>query len=211
MDALLSRAAAALRLNLDLGEREEKILLFSLQVLWTNALSLVSIILLALATGLFQETVWAMLAGSSLRVVSGGAHAETPGRCATIGAVVYVTLGFLAGFAADRVWPGWSFGFATAAWLAVILAVIIFAPADTPAKPITGPRRRKLKRWSLLVLAAWALFMVWSARQPFDRSGVPLLAVTLGLAWQASTLTPAGYRLGRILDDGLKRLLRGSV
>ncbi len=212
MDAFLAQAASSLRSRLDLGEREEKIFLFSLRVLWTTVLSFAAVIISAAALGLLRETLWAFLAGGSLRTVSGGAHSETPGRCAIIGAVAYLSMGILArGLAAEPAWEVFLW-FSAALWIGAILAVYRHAPAGTHQKPIIDPTRiRRLKRISLAVLAGWALFTWFSLTQPSGEGRMIYAAVSLGLAWQASTITPAGYRLGRILDNFVERLVKGSV
>lgn len=207
MDALLAKAAKALSEALNGREREERIFLFSLRVLWSAVLSTASIILAALAAGVLREALWALMAGGTLRMVSGGAHASTPVRCAVVGAVSYTGLAILA-----RLMAGSAFGSVPGAilapmvfiWAGIAWIIVKYAPADTPGKPIVGDRRRyRLKTFSLAVFIVWCLFGFLSALPfPIESSGI-LIAVTLGLAWQASTLTPAGYRLGRILDSTL--------
>ncbi len=183
-------------------QQEERVavMAYGLELLLGAVVKLVCFVTIPLLLGIFPQVAAVVLASVAFRLAAGGAHCTAYYRCLIGSLTTFTGLGFLARWLGESNVPGTEMALAAA--LFAIIVALIWAPADTPAKPITREGyRRMLKIISLLVplcylAAAWLL----SLREDL------LAASALGLAFQAVTVTPAGYRFIEWLDVFLSRL-----
>jgi len=205
---LMNRVVNVLARNLDLDNDQTEIAYYGLQLVWSFFLSLVSAGLLALLTGTLFQAVAGALASGGTRLFAGGAHSNSPWRCALVGAVLLSAIGRLAIYLAAHdafILPY----FAVVSTLAALAAVWFLAPVDSPAKPITDPRHRR----NLRNLALGAVIILGSsagilAATLGSRYISLAFATGLGLLWEGFTLTGSGHRLLEKLDGILS--LRGK-
>jgi len=182
-----------------------EIVTYGLEIALGALVELLAIMGAALWLGIGPETAAALVTLLLYRFGSGGAHCTAYYRCllSSVGALTLVGWG---GRVLAGVLPGdVVLGFALLAFSVSLPAVWRWAPADTPANPVTSPRRRRfLRNWALAFLGAWLLFVVvqgdWVGREL-------LYASALAVILQTITITPAGYRLMALLDHGLRWLL----
>lgn len=197
-DGLLSKIAGYLAEQNREKQADEEILLFGLRLLVYSVLSYVTVFVLAWALGIFVPTASALLAGSLLRVFSGGGHASSPVKCTVYGTIVYLFLGF----AAARISEFGYEAFVTAMVLIFLFSLFTlwrYAPAETPGKPISSKLQRAvLRRNSFIVLAVIMLFLVGGLiLAPNLNDGVQW-GILLGLFWQSVSLYPP---VGRALHS----------
>ncbi|MDQ0286683.1 accessory gene regulator B [Desulfofundulus luciae] len=196
---LAQRIASWLGKELQQEERAA-VMAYGLELLLGAVVKLVCFVTIPLLLGIFPQVIAALLASVVFRLAAGGAHCTAYYRCLIGSLTTFTGLGFLARWLGEIDAPGTEMAL-VAAFFAVTVA-LIWAPADTPAKPITREgHRRALKIISLLVPLCY-LALVWF----FPLRGDLVTASTLGLAFQAFTVTPAGYRFVEWLDVLLGRL-----
>ncbi|MCL6614023.1 MAG: accessory gene regulator B family protein [Firmicutes bacterium] len=191
------RLAAALELPQEAADKAA----FALENLFLFVATFGAILLSAAALDLLWPALAASLTGALMRAASGGAHLGRPGRCILVSTLLALGLGWAGRAAAPFFIPPVSTILVLATAAAGMVVLFLYAPADTPAKPIPVPQRRVLRAASLALLGAWLIALLVLP------SGRDLPAASLfGLLWQIFTITPAGYRLYHVLDraaDGL--------
>ncbi|RKO66292.1 accessory gene regulator ArgB-like protein [Desulfofundulus salinus] len=196
---LAQRIASWLGKELQQEERTA-VMAYGLELLLGAVVKLVCFVTIPLLLGIFFQVAAVVLASVVFRLAAGGAHCTAYYRCLISSLTTFTGLGFLARWLGESNAPVTEM--ALAAVLFAIIVALIWAPADTPAKPITREgHRRALKIISLLVPLCY-LALVWFV----PLRGDLVAASALGLAFQSFTVTPAGYRFVEWLDVFLSRL-----
>lgn len=185
------RLASALEMSSDAAERAA----YALENLFLFVLTLGAIALSAALCGLLWPALVASATGMSMRKASGGAHLEGPWRCILVSTILALFLGL-----AGRI--GGAFlalpvmktvvGFV---FLGGLLLLLRYAPAATPAKPISPRQRAVLKGVSVVILVLWAVGLL-----TFHMGRELLGASMAGMAWQLWTITPVGYSFYHFID-----------
>ncbi|HUW63904.1 MAG TPA: accessory gene regulator B family protein [Spirochaetia bacterium] len=198
---LPKKMADELTRSLGLDENQEAIAYYGLQLVWTYILNLLAIGLLSVLTGTLAQALAGGLAGAIVRLFAGGAHSNSPWRCALVGAVVLTAIGrmaiFLSAFGA-MILPY----FMVLSTLVVLVAIWLLAPVDSPAKPIIEIRqRRKLRSRAvgvvLVIFVLEAIFIIKYGQSGFSVA----FAVCMCLLWQGFSLTGTGHRALHRLDS----------
>ncbi|HZD59739.1 MAG TPA: accessory gene regulator B family protein [Anaerolineae bacterium] len=158
--------------------------------------------------GIMPYVVVALGTLSILRLLSGGAHFSTFGRCTVFSTSMAMSVGYLA----IAVTPymdkkAVALSVALTAFIALYLASR-WAPVDSPSKPTTREdKRRAYKRLSSLYVVFWAIIVtlivfVYGGRPPILSL---ILASTGGLIAQLFSLHPSGRRFVGAVDDVLSK------
>ncbi|MEW6574674.1 MAG: accessory gene regulator B family protein, partial [Bacillota bacterium] len=135
---------------------------------------------------------------------SGGAHAKSPLTCILLGTFITPLLGKAAALTAPFLTPSGIGLIIAAGFLPSLVVIWRLAPVDSPAKPVAAPeQRRKLRFLSvtgvLLITAAQLVYLLKGQAHPI------LLAISLGLWWQAFTLTRSGHWFATFTDNIIKK------
>ncbi|MBE3580764.1 MAG: accessory gene regulator B family protein [Thermoanaerobacteraceae bacterium] len=182
-----------------------EIVAYGLEIALGAVVEVLAIIGVAQCLGILPETAAALITQVLYRFGAGGAHCTAYYRCllSSVGALTLVGWG---GRQLAQTLPVTGvFSLVFLAFMVSLPAVWRWAPADTPANPITNPRRRiLLKSSALAFLGAWLLFMLVEANRV--RPSL-LYASALAVMLQTLTITPVGYRLMALVDQGLRQLL----
>ncbi len=144
--------------------------------------------------GILPQT-WAALLGSGLfRLPAGGAHCTAYHRCLISSLGIFSLIGLTVKEIVNFPLPTGVIFLLTLG--AAALAVFLWGPADTEARPVAGASQRKKRRlWAYGVLLAY-LFS-WLV---LDIPKEVVLAVSFGLAVQSITITPFGFKMMACLD-----------
>ena len=192
--------AAYLKEKLNLTPDEEEVALYGLQILIYTLSGFLTICLAGWLLGCFWTTLAVCLTAVFLRLFTGGAHSNSPLTCTLLGMVMVPLLGKIAAITAPFFTP---LSLALIVAPGFILSLIIIwrlAPVDSPAKPITSLDYRKklhfLSIAAVLLLAAGQSFVLIKGQAP-----AVVLALSLGLWWQAFALTKAGHRFATFTDN----------
>ena len=155
--------------------------------------------------------VLAVLATSSiLRLLSGGVHCSTYGRCLVLGTAMMVLTGWASLIISPYVRKDLLLLLITLAALTGLYFVRKYAPADNCNKRITKEAKRaKYKRLSLFFVIIWAAgitFIILVCRQAPSTYSLVLASIG-GFVGQIFSLCPAGYRLISSIDNVLGKIL----
>ncbi|MBU5676014.1 accessory gene regulator B family protein [Alkaliphilus sp. MSJ-5] len=184
-----------LKNELKLSEDKLEIVTFGYRLLIYSILGYSFIVLVALLFGTLGASLTAAITASLFRIFSGGAHASTQKRCTIIGAVIFNLIGLTATICYNSISL---YLINLLFWITAIVALITFilyAPADTPGKPITTKvQRDKLKKISIALLVIWIVLSKFVFKGETNTYKLYLLSSTLGLAWQSVSLWPSTYR-----------------
>lgn len=185
----------SLNSNLHLSQDEIEVVAFGYRLFVYSILGYLAIAILACLLGTLKVTLTAAITASIFRIFSGGAHASTQKRCTIIGAVVFNILGIIADtlhiyLTLDMLnWILWVVSSIS------LVCFVLYAPADTPGKPITSKvTRSKLKIISIALLVVWFMLFNLIVKGEINIYRQYLLATSLGLAWQSVSLLPSTYK-----------------
>ncbi len=195
--------------NLNLSEDQQEIAAYGFEMILHNFLTLGAVILAGWLLGCLPAALAATFSASVLRALSGGAHSESAAHCSIISVVLAVLIGKSAIVFGSHI--------PLPAIIAVVLLISlislkviwVLAPVDSPAKPITNEIHRKNLRTLSLVAVTIISAVQLSLTILNPGFFAPYaLAVSLGMAWQTFTLTAAGHRFSKKLDNILNKLKR---
>ena len=195
---LAVRLAAIIVAELKTEERRN-VIAYGLEIIIGAAVKLFFFTALPLILGVFPQVIAAALAGGVFRLAAGGAHCTAYYRCLITSLATFIGAGELARSLAGYSLPREEIVIAATAWSFAV--AWRWAPADTPAKPISNPQRRRFLRVASLTIGIvyCAAGLLAPVRMDF------ILAASLGLFIQAFTVTPAGYRFIQAVDRLLSR------
>lgn len=188
---IASRLAGFLACETGLEQSKVDRVRFGLEILLGELIKTAILLTMAILLGVLPEALFAMAGMSLFRLVSGGAHCEDYWRCLAFGMIVFLGGGKLGVYVAAHL-SGDAAVYSIASFsLAAALLVLIWAPGEVPNRRIKPGERGRFKVLSLAFLAVWTLVTVFFVA---SYSVSVALAGLLGMAVQAFSFTPAGYR-----------------
>ncbi|KEJ03303.1 accessory gene regulator AgrB [Clostridium botulinum A2B3 87] len=185
--------------NLELDKDTEEIITYGafsvLQAIW----ALSCVVILGAICNVLIESVIIALTAATYRKYSGGMHANTPNKCAILGAIVFVGFALIVK----------NINIGVNLFLPVICiftfiysyyAIYKFVPVDTKAKPIENESEiLKLRRYSFFIISILILIEVLLLLFYFKYKNEMLIyygkCIIAGVLWQSFTLTPLAKRV----------------
>lgn len=203
------RTAGYLAAKSGLDQEKEIILAYIIEVLVLNIGNLLLTLLLGWFLGVLPGVTACIAVAVLFRHTAGGAHSNSPWRCATVTIAVFPAIALLASYLSglDRIYADiLSF----TAILTGLVSVVALAPVDTPSAPIISPARRK----RLKVLSIFAFILITIAILFFRQGSWPYakeiqLCLVLSLLWTSFNLSQPGHRLMSFVD-GIKIQKKGG-
>ncbi|WP_051534227.1 accessory gene regulator ArgB-like protein [Desulfitibacter alkalitolerans] len=182
------------------------VLRYGFEVIITGLLKMFILFSLAFLLGILPHVLVIFVTSGVYRLLSGGVHCATYGRCLLFGLVIFLGMGKLAQ----------SLTFTSFVTIIPILACITlislfislkWAPAETKNKPLSLQEKSKLKKLTLIWIFIWAI-LITTCLLIFPLSQISSLVMASMLAHitQALSLTPTGYRVVGFIDK-----LMGSI
>ncbi len=198
--------------SLSLSTEQQEIVNYALDILLSTLLNVALITIVSSLLGVTSYALTALLAAALVRYFSGGAHCTSSERCVLAGTLTVPLFGWLAFRLSPAVssWPGHLVTVLFAALIAVMfLSIILWAPADTPGKPITTKREKSfLRRAALLTATAMSGILLLAIRYWGNTPHLTyLIAALIGIAWQSFSLSPPGYWLVHRFDRLLSKVV----
>lgn len=175
---------------------------FGFQVVIGETVKFAVIFLVSLILGVFIPTLIVTSAFVSLRMIAGGYHMDTQGKCLLVSLGLFI----IASLIAKYTYHQWN-----TSQLAILILItfisglyvlIRYAPRDNPNKPITDPNEiRKLKKLSLIYLFVWLVVIVI-----LTLFSLNLIVVSLGFGvlLELFIITPTGHKFFDLIKYGLK-------
>ncbi|MCY6484774.1 accessory gene regulator B family protein [Clostridium aestuarii] len=211
IEKLSTNLASKISSTLALNKNNEEIIAYGafafFQMLW----AIFIIVLFGIILDVLKESLIIAFTASFLRKYSGGAHANSPNRCAVIGAIVCDGLALAVNKTSNLV----------TIKLVIIIVIISFlfsyyiiyklAPVDSSAKPIKKTEtKQRLKRSSLILLHGFILMicilLILYYKLEIKYLLISVICVCLGITWQSFTLTHKGHFITNSIDIFLKNI-----
>jgi accessory gene regulator B len=213
MEKLTNNIAEKISLELGLDNERKEVIAYGTFALLHTMLSIVLILLFGLLFDVLIEALIVSFTISILRKYSGGAHANSPGICASIGTFIGIGLALIISFVINQLINlrlAIILGLLTFAWSYYIIYKL--APVDSAAKPIkTQKNRDRMRKRSILILFAYMIIVVINIimyRLSHEKRFLVFSMCTyVGTAWQAFTLTHAGHITIKKIDVFLNQIL----
>lgn len=191
IDTLAYKLAQSLTKELNHTHEKKRVYYYGLQVIIGGAFKGILLVLLTLLLGIFYSTFSVLFFFALLRVFAGGYHMDSYIRCMITSFLIFILLGLIV----EHTYIYWNsvalVGLTILTFAAALISSIKWAPADTPYKPITNPRKIKnLKVLSIIMVLIWvaAEILLILTRQNFY-----VLAGCSGVLMAAFIISPAGY------------------
>jgi accessory gene regulator B len=154
----------------------------------------------SLILGTLLPTLFLLLIFGSLRMLAGGYHMDTYGKCIITSLAMFVFFGF----AARYTFTYWNIAHMI---ILIVISLIIglrgvikWAPSDTPNKPITNPDEiRRFKKLSVIFCIIWLILLSVTVFLR-AKSIIPvevnmyILAGSFGFLLEIFTIYPVGNR-----------------
>lgn len=194
------RTAAYLAAKSGLDREKEIILAYIIEVLVLNVGNLLFTLLLGWFLGVLPGVAACIAAAVLFRHTAGGAHSNSPWRCAAVTIVVFPAMALLAAYLS---------GFAQiyadvlsfAAIFTGLVAVAALAPVDTPAAPVISPvRRKRLKALSIFAFILITMAILFFRQSPWVYAKEIQLCLVLSLCWTSFNLSRPGHRFMSFVD-----------
>lgn len=197
--------ASARHVTLKMEESHEKrrVYYYGLQIVFGGLAKSSLVISISLLTGSLWTTLFLAVVFGSLRMVAGGYHMDTLGKCTLVTLAIFLT----GGIAAQYTYMYLSFYdvtiFLIITFAAVMPVIYRWAPAENPNRPITDPKEiKKFKKLSIAYLFVW--LAVVQGLTYYDLKKFTI-AACLGLIFEAFTITPWGYKFFESISGKLDK------
>ena len=202
------------KINLNADSDETDIIIYGAINLFQTINSIFWVIVVGFFAGALYEALLFSITASILRKYSGGVHASSPMRCATIGAVSSGVFGIFV----NRIFYKSNINIVIiSSILLIIISLLIImrkAPVDSIQKPIDDDMMKKTFRKKSILLIFIITFIVISLLLVYivNRNLIyikSMESIIIGMFWQGFTLTKIGDFLVTKIDLGLKFIIEG--
>lgn len=196
--------AAYLACKTGLSKEKETILAYAAEIMILNILNVVLIIILGWQLGVLPGTISCLIMFALFRHTAGGAHSNSPWRCAIITVFSIPSIALLAVFASR--FDGFYLDFLSIITIfAGFVVIAVLAPVDSPAAPIISPERRKrLRVLALLTMTLVAVMIIYLRVSSWHYAAEVQLSLIFGVMWICLMLSKFGHNLIAIVD-GVKK------
>lgn len=196
--------AKQLAVSLNENHNKRAIYYYGFYILFGSLTKGIILISLSLIFGVLKPALLIVLVFGSLRMLAGGFHFDTFGRC------LFVSIGLfmLAAVMVDYTYIYWSISsviaFIVITFIISLYILIKYAPKDTPSKPITDPVKViKLKKYSVVFL--FLLYVLCSILAVYNLK-LYAIAIVFGILLEVFSVSPAGNSLFSKLKTSLNKL-----
>mgnify|MGYP000933579250 FL=1 len=159
----------------------------------------------ALLLGTLLPSLLIVFIFGTMRMLAGGYHMDTYGKCLFVSLVLYITLGLITQYT----YQYWNYVhikiLIAATFISGLYVLVRYAPKDTPNKPITGPQQiRKYKILSLIYLLVWLIVSIMLA---IFELNMYVIALSFGILLELFAITPTGHRFFDKINVALCNIL----
>lgn len=183
-----------------LDHEKEAVLAYAIEMTVLTLGNILCTLLLAALLGVLPGVLSCLIAVFLFRQTAGGAHSNSPWRCAAVTITIYPAIALLAVFLA-RLGTTFVDALSAAALLTGLLTVALLAPVDSPAAPIISPhRRKKLKVLSMAVFTLTAAAVIYLRQSDWVYASQIRVSLILTVLWVSFMLGKPGHRLMSLID-----------
>lgn len=198
--AISKNLAGFLTEKAGLAHEKEAVLTYAIEMTVITLGNTLFTLLLAALLGVLPGVLSCLVAVFLFRHTAGGAHSNSPWRCAAVTATIYPAMAlsavYLAGLGAAFIDV-----LSAVALLLGLSAIVVLAPVDSPSAPIISPyRRKKLKVLSLAVFTLTAAAAVCLRQSDWVYASQIRVCLILTILWVSFMLGKPGHRLMCLVD-----------
>ncbi|WP_347488779.1 accessory gene regulator B family protein [Desulfoscipio sp. XC116] len=184
-----------------LPTEQETVLAYVIEVLILNLLNIIFTLLLGALLGVLTGTAACLLTAVLFRHSAGGAHSNSPIRCAAVTIAIFPLLALLGAYF-SHLGQEYVDILSVIAFGAGMTAMILLAPVDSPAAPIISSlRRKKLKGLSIILMILVTATALWLRGNQWQYAETVRACVNLTLLWTSFMLTGWGRKLMSFIDN----------
>lgn len=173
---------------------------YALQMIYTTVTKVSVILIISLLLGTIQETLWLMLFYFILRGFACGIHAKTNFLCWVVSLTTYGIVPFLIKFIAFSLWQ------IITIECACFIILLLFAPADTPKKPMLRRQNRIANKIAIAVITSIFISLIHILHEK-----TIINAILFSLIIQSICVCPLTYRIFHIPYNNYKYYKKKTV
>ena len=159
-------------------EIDYEVILYGMKVFLNNLMGFLTITITASLAGCLFNTLAAYITAASIRIFAGGIHAKSPIICYISGTLLFVGIGLISPFL--RIINEHNLLAVLFVSVVSLVIFILFAPVDTPNKPIKPMDKEKLRRLTLIAWGFWTGLLIIGAIK-FPINSILITSSTLGM------------------------------
>jgi len=214
MENLSNRIANKIASELKLNNDKKEVIAYGTFALLQTFLSIFLVFIIGYLFHISTEAIIVLFTASILRKYSGGAHADSPGKCTLIGVIICIGQATLISVLVGNFI---NFNIALILVIATFMwayfMMYLLAPVDSPSKPIKKEEKKKsMKKRSLIILSVYLIITVSIIilYVNFEKAIflVYALCISGGIAWQVFTLSKCGHLTLRKIDAFLNYIIK---
>ena len=176
---------------------EEKRLRYGLEGFYNTYTKFMVMLILSIILGIWREYLLLILVYSSLRLYGFGIHMETTFQCWVTTVPLYI------GSCLVIKYFNFPLQISLLLWLCGFISFLIFAPADTPKRPLIHKEKRvRAKVLSIIILLTY--FLIFNAVESQMIKEVILLGVIL----ESASINPLIYKLFNMQYNNYKYFVK---
>ncbi|KAF1084163.1 putative accessory gene regulator protein [Sporotomaculum syntrophicum] len=194
------RWAGYLSRQTNLPAEQETVLTYIIEVLALTFLNVFLTLLVGAFLGVLPGTAACLVTTALFRHIAGGAHSNSPLRCAVVTIIIYPMLALLSTYF-NRLGQGAVDMLSIVAFGVGMMAMIVLAPVDSVAAPIISTvRRKKLKYASVAFVMLVIVATLWFRGSQWQYAEMVRTCVALTLLWVSFMLTGWGHGFMAVID-----------
>ncbi|MCX8129687.1 MAG: accessory gene regulator B family protein [Clostridia bacterium] len=180
------------------NHERRRVYYYGFQIVFGAIVKAVLLLTIAVLVKSLVPTLIILFIFGSLRVLAGGFHMDTYGRCIVTSTVLFVAAGMATQYS-YRMWDSSIVAVLIAATTIFgAITILKWAPKDNPNKPITKPEEiRKFKGLSFMHIIVWALIcsvlLFYRNSSGLVYLNMIIISSSFGILLELFTVAPVGY------------------
>lgn len=204
-EKISNNIASAISKTLQVDKDKQDVLAYGAYIVLDTLLAIGMVMLFGAIFGVFFQALVISFASAILRKTSGGAHATTSIRCATIGTVSSVGFALIIRHFKSYFNMPLAIAYLLMTFIISYYIILTLAPKDSPNKPIVKESKiKELKAKSIATLciyAAASLIIITFSWYYKNQIFLPYVAlICTGYLWQSVSLTSLGRLITYVME-----------
>ena len=204
-EKISNNLASNIAKTLDMDKDRQEVIAYGAYILLDTFLAIGMVMLFGAIFGVLYQALVVTFSSALLRKTSGGAHATTPMRCASIGTLFSVGFALIIGSLNSFITVPLIIAYLIITYIISFAIIWKLAPKDSPNKRIVkAVKIKELKLKSIRTLSIYAIIsLVILAFYFYTRTTnlLPYIAlISTGYLWQAFTLTSFGHLTSHLIE-----------
>lgn len=211
IDKTINHIVLKIKDNTDLDGEKLEVIKYGVFAMVQIFLSIIAVIIFGFIFNVLLEAIIVSFTIAVLRKSSGGVHATTPEICLVVGTAVSVLLGEISINTSEIIYL-----VDIAVYIFTLIVVIFKSPMQSKNKPIGDKKKKRLKKKSILITVIIISLSSLLLYFGYQKSKINFIwyanAMSLGMLWQAFSLTKSGEKIMGIIDFFLnKYIFKGEI